>query len=129
MKFREIKVLPTIIADHPNCMQISFEMSVSSARSLTKWLGSELQKVRNLGTRSLKNFFFVVGGPLLNFFWGGGVLVTFFFIGTKDRPGTDHVISGPMRASKIAQTSRHPERRNGDSITESAKWGRFSEKF
>ena len=54
----------------------------------------------------------------------------FFEGGTNKRPGTDHVISGPMRGlgKKTApngadkQTSGH-----GGSMTESAQWGRFSE--
>ena len=53
--------------------------------------------------------------------WGGGR--------TNERPGTDHVTSGPMRGLKKTasngankQTSGH-----GDSLTESAQWGRFSE--
>ena len=53
---------------------------------------------------------------------------------TNERPGTDHVISGPMRglkkpafdgANKLTDTQTDG---HGDSMTESAQWGRFSEK-
>ena len=46
--------------------------------------------------------------------------------------GTDHVISGPMRGLKKNRvrwrkhTDRHTDG-HGDSMTESAQWGRFSE--
>ena len=44
--------------------------------------------------------------------------------------GTDHVISGQMRGLKklhpMAETHRHTDR-HGNSMTESAQWGRFSE--
>ena len=47
--------------------------------------------------------------------------------------GTDHVISGPMRGLKKTasngadkQTHRHTDG-HGDSMTELALWGRFSE--
>ena len=50
---------------------------------------------------------------------------------TNETPGTDHVISGPMRGLEkklhpMDQTDRHPDG-FGDSMTESAQWGRFSE--
>ena len=51
---------------------------------------------------------------------------------TNERPGTDHVISGPKKMHPMAQTDRHPDRQtdgHGDSTTESAQWGRFSEKI
>ena len=64
-----------------------------------------------------------------------------FFVGgggrglTNERPGTDHVISGPMRGLEKnctqwrRKTNRHTDTQthgHGDSMTESAKWGRFS---
>ena len=49
--------------------------------------------------------------------------------GTNDRPETDHVTSGPMRGLEKYPDSanRHPDGQNGDSMTESAKWGQFRE--
>ena len=49
--------------------------------------------------------------------------------GTNERPGSDHMISGPIRGLKKttddgADTQRHGI---GDSITELAQLGRFSE--
>ena len=65
--------------------------------------------------------------------------IYFFFEGgarTNERPGTDHVISGPMggleknctrwRKQKDEQTDKKTDK-HGDSMTESAQWGRFSE--
>ena len=50
---------------------------------------------------------------------------------TNDRPGTDHVTSEPMKGLKICtQWRTHTEPKtdgHGDSLTESAQWGRFSE--
>ena len=50
--------------------------------------------------------------------------------GTMRGLGTDLVISGPMRGLK--ETASHGANRqtdgHGDSMTESAQWGRFSEK-
>ena len=60
-------------------------------------------------------------------FWGG--------VGTNERPGTDHVTSGPIKglgkklhpmAQTNRQTHRHPGG-HGDSMTETAHWGQFSE--
>ena len=54
------------------------------------------------------------------FFLGGGL--------TNERPGTDHVISGPTRglektASDGADRQNHRQTdKNCDSMTESAKW-------
>ena len=49
---------------------------------------------------------------------------------------TDHVNSGPMRGLKkmypMAQTNRQTNRQtdgHGDSLTELAQWGRFSENY
>ena len=46
---------------------------------------------------------------------------------TDEMPGTDHVISGPIRSLKkkllpMAQTDIQTER-HGDSMTESPQWG------
>ena len=54
---------------------------------------------------------------------------------TNEMPGTDHVISGPMRGLEqklhpMTQTNRQTEPQtdgHGDSMTESAQWGQFSE--
>ena len=52
--------------------------------------------------------------------------------GTNERPGTDHVISGPIRGLKklhpMAQNHRQTDR-HGNTMSESAQWGRFSEKL
>ena len=50
---------------------------------------------------------------------------------TNERPGTDHVISGPMRGLEkkphpMAQTDRHPHG-HGDSMTNSAQRGGVAE--
>ena len=65
---------------------------------------------------------------ILIFFVGGGL--------TNERPGTDHVISGPMkgfekncirwRKQTHKQTDRHTDGHR-DSMTELAQWCRFSE--
>ena len=56
------------------------------------------------------------------FFWGGGRG------GTNETPGTDHVIWGPMRGlEKNCTQRRTPTDGHGDSMTEMAQWGRFSE--
>ena len=61
------------------------------------------------------------------FFCGGGVR-------TNERPGTDHVTSEPMIGLKItAPDGAQPHNyrttdEHGDSMTESAQWGRFSKK-
>ena len=53
---------------------------------------------------------------------------------TNERPGTDHVMSGPMRGLQKnctrwrGTTEPHPDR-HGDFMTESAQWSRFSEKI
>ena len=54
---------------------------------------------------------------------------------TNERPGTDHVISGPMRGLKkhCIRWRRHTNKHTHtdghcNSMTESAQWGRFSEK-
>ena len=59
---------------------------------------------------------------------------TFFVQGSNEWPGTAHVTLGQMRGLKKTapyvtniQTFRHPDA-HGNSITESAQWGRFSEK-
>ena len=50
---------------------------------------------------------------------------------TNKRPGTDYVISRPIEKMHLmAQTDRQTNIKtdgHGDSITESAQWGRFSE--
>ena len=48
---------------------------------------------------------------------------------TIERPGTDHVISGPMRGLKKTASDGADKHTPGhcDSMTESAQWGRFSE--
>ena len=48
---------------------------------------------------------------------------------TNERPGPDHVISGPMKGLEkklhpMAQTSQH-----GDSMTNSAQWGQVGENY
>ena len=65
----------------------------------------------------------------------------FYFLGgwgesTNERPGNDHVISGPMRglekktASDGANTQTHKQTDgHHNSITKSAQWGRFSENY
>ena len=62
--------------------------------------------------------------------------IFFFFCGggANDRPGPDHLTSGPMRGLKKTapsgantQTDGHTSG-HGDSMTESANWGQFSEK-
>ena len=50
---------------------------------------------------------------------------------TNESPGTDHVTSGPMRGLKkklhpMTQTNKQTDA-YGNSMTESAHWGRFSE--
>ena len=50
---------------------------------------------------------------------------------TNERPGPDHVTSGPMRGLEkklhsMAQNHRQTDG-HGDSVTESAQWGQFSE--
>ena len=55
--------------------------------------------------------------------WGGG---------TNERPGTDHVTSGPMRGleKNCTRWRRHTNtqtHRNGDSMTNLAQWGRVGE--
>ena len=52
--------------------------------------------------------------------------------GHNERPGTDHVTSGPMRGLErkmhsMAHTDRHPDG-HGNSMTELAQWGGLSEK-
>ena len=69
-------------------------------------------------------------------FSGGGPTYFFVFISflggalTKKGPGTDHVISGPMRGLKklqqMAQTDTHTDGHR-NSMTKSAQWGRFIE--
>ena len=63
--------------------------------------------------------------PVCDFFFGGG---------TNERPGTDHVTSGPMRglgkklhpmAQNQSTTDPHTHG-HGDSMTEWAQWGQFS---
>ena len=51
---------------------------------------------------------------------------------TNERPGTDHVISGPMRGlekNSIRWRRQNHRQTDGhrDSMTESAQWGRYSE--
>ena len=80
------------------------------------------------------------GGPPKHYlFWGEGVpKKNFFFWGgawgwrTNERPGSDHVTSGSIRGLKKNCTiwRKHPDRHSdgyGNSMTESAQWGRFSE--
>ena len=55
-----------------------------------------------------------------------------FFRRTNERPGTAHLTLGPMRGleENCTQWRKHRERHpdgHGDSITELAQWGRFSE--
>ena len=49
--------------------------------------------------------------------------------GGNERPGTDPLTSGPMRGlEKTAPDGTEPHTdRYGDSMSESAQWGRFSE--
>ena len=78
-------------------------------------------------------FFFLVGGgeKRRGKKWGEG----FKKMGsgrTNERPGTDHVISRPMRGVKKnctrwRQTTEPNPDGLGDSMTELAHWGRFSE--
>ena len=52
---------------------------------------------------------------------------------TNERPGTDHVISGPMRGLKKTASDGANRQTNtqtdghSDSMTETAQWGQFSE--
>ena len=62
------------------------------------------------------------------------VFLFYFFVGggTNERLRTEHVISGPMRGLKklnlMAQTHKQTDG-HGDSMTESAQWGRFSDNY
>ena len=75
----------------------------------------EVQKRR----RKKLNLFWRVGGE--KFVLGGT---------TNERPGTDHVTSGPRRGlEKNVPDGAHTQTdRHGDSMTESTRWGSFSEK-
>ena len=49
---------------------------------------------------------------------------------TNERPGTDRVISGPMRGlTKNCTQWRKQTYGHGNSMTELAQWGRFSEHY
>ena len=108
---------------------IHFKLFTLIYYSLLKAFRGVFNAVKN---KLFRNFFFV--GELakrITYFQqisltktggGGGGL-------TKERPGSDHVTSGPMRGieKNCTQWRKHTSG-HGDSMTNSAKWGRVGEK-